>query len=95
MPIPDAADFTEQFEKVRGRTLRVARSIPRDKMEWTFREGRFTFGDILRHLAATERYMWAENARFHKSPPEARSFARKFQIAIASHSPFGFAAEAA
>jgi uncharacterized damage-inducible protein DinB len=77
MPIPSAADFTEQFDKVRGRTLRVARCIPREKIEWTFREGRFTFGDILRHLAATERYMWAENAQFHPSayPGHSRSLA--------------------
>jgi uncharacterized damage-inducible protein DinB len=77
MPNPNAADFIEQFEKVRGRTLRVARCIPHDKIEWTFREGRFTFGDILRHLAATERYMWAENAQFRPSiyPGHSRALA--------------------
>lgn len=77
MPIPNAADFTEQFDKVRTRTLRVARCIPRDKLEWTFREGRYTLGDILRHLAATERYMWGENAQFRPSsyPGHSRELA--------------------
>jgi uncharacterized damage-inducible protein DinB len=56
--------FTTHLEKIRARTLRVARCIPPEKIEWTFKPGRFTLGDLLRHLAGTERYMWAENARF-------------------------------
>ena len=30
-------------------------------MEWRHREDAFSFGDILRHLAGTERFMFAEN----------------------------------
>ena len=59
--------FTTHLEKIRARTLRVARCIPPEKIEWTFKPGRFTLGDLLRHLAGTERYMWAENARFQPS----------------------------
>ena len=36
-------------------------------MEWTFQEGKFTIGDIIRHLANIERYMYAENAQFKPS----------------------------
>ncbi|MGH9591852.1 MAG: DinB family protein [Bryobacteraceae bacterium] len=64
---PRAAEFADYFDKVRGRTLRVAKCIPAEKLEWTFRPGRFTLGDLLRHLAGTERYMWGENARFAPS----------------------------
>jgi uncharacterized damage-inducible protein DinB len=45
------------------RTLRVARCIPPDKIDWTYAVGKFTLGDLLRHLVVTERYMWAENVR--------------------------------
>jgi uncharacterized damage-inducible protein DinB len=59
--------FLDYYEKIRGRTLRVARLIPPEKIEWTYREGKFTFGDLLRHLAAIERYMFAENAQLKPS----------------------------
>lgn len=67
LPRNAVAQFLDHFEKVRGRTLRVARCIPPDKIEWTFKPGRFTLGDLVRHLAGVERYMWAENARFQPS----------------------------
>lgn len=63
MEIASAESFLAYLEKVRERTLRVARHIPPERLEWSYREGRFSFGDILRHLGAIERYMFAENAR--------------------------------
>jgi uncharacterized damage-inducible protein DinB len=85
MENPEVAKFLDQFEKVRGRTLRVARCIPPDKLEWTFRPGRFTLGDFLRHLAGVERYMWAENARFQPSkyPGHSRELAEGFDAVFA------------
>ena len=59
--------FLEYFEKVRGRTLRVISHIPPDMIEWTYREGRFTFGDLIRHLATIERFMYAENLMMRPS----------------------------
>jgi uncharacterized damage-inducible protein DinB len=61
--IQHAATFASYFDGVRGRTLRVAACIPRDRLEWAPRAGAFTFGDLLRHLGAVERYMFAENAQ--------------------------------
>jgi uncharacterized damage-inducible protein DinB len=81
----EVAKFLDQFEKVRGRTLRVARCIPPDKLEWTIRTGRFTLGDFLRHLAGVERYMWAENARFRPSkyPGHSRELADGYDAVFA------------
>ena len=61
------AEFLDYFEKVHNRTLRVLRCIPPDKIEWTYREGKFTLGDIARHIAAIERHMFAENVQFKPS----------------------------
>ena len=58
----EATAFFDYWEKVRGRTLRVVNCIPEDRLEWTWQEGKFTFGDIVRHLAGIERDMYAENA---------------------------------
>ena len=77
MANPNTAEFADYFDKVRARTVQVAKCIPPEKLEWTFREGRFTFGDLLRHLASTERYMWAENALLRPSiyPGHSRALA--------------------
>lgn len=54
--------FLDYFEKVRGRTLRVAVCVPEEAFETSPTGKGFSFGDILRHLAGLERFMFAENA---------------------------------
>jgi uncharacterized damage-inducible protein DinB len=60
MQIRTASQFLEYWDSVRGRTRRVVTCIPPDKLEWTYRAGTFTLGDLVRHLATVERYMYAE-----------------------------------
>ncbi len=60
MEIRSAVRFLEYWESVRGRTRRVVACIPPDLIEWTHQTGRFTLGDLVRHLATIERYMYAE-----------------------------------
>ncbi len=55
--------FLDYWASVRGRTSRIVRAIPPEHLEWTYRPGKFTLGDLVRHLAALERYMFAENVR--------------------------------
>jgi uncharacterized damage-inducible protein DinB len=61
------SEFLDYYEKIRQRTLQVIACIPADKYDWTYREGKFSFADIIRHLATIERYMYAENAQFKPS----------------------------
>jgi uncharacterized damage-inducible protein DinB len=56
------AEFLDYWEKVKGRTRRVVDRIPADRLEWSWQPGKFTLGDLVRHLGAIERYMYAENA---------------------------------
>ena len=42
--------------------MRVVACVPPDKVDWTYKPGAFTFGDLIRHLGAIERWMFAENA---------------------------------
>jgi len=67
METPTIQSFLHYFGNVRERTMRVARCIPPDKIEWTCAPGKFTLGDLLRHLAVAERYMWAENVQCQPS----------------------------
>ena len=61
MQITTVSAFLEYFESIRGRTRRVVRAIPPERIEWAHAPGRFTLGDLVRHLASTERWMFAEN----------------------------------
>lgn len=63
MEITNAESFAGYFDGVRARTLRVAAAIPRERLEWAPAPGAFSFGDLLRHLGAMERYMFAENVQ--------------------------------
>ena len=58
MEIKSVESFLDYYEKIRGRTLRVIKAIPPEKMNWSYREGKFTLADLVRHIASTERYMY-------------------------------------
>ena len=62
----DLDEFLHHFGRVRERTRRVAACIPEDQVEWTYKPGAFTLGDLVRHIAVTERYIWAETV--HNRP---------------------------
>lgn len=67
MEIQTIKPFLDYFERIRERTLRVISCVPPEQIEWTYKEGKFTFGDVIRHLATIERYMYAENAQLKPS----------------------------
>jgi len=74
----DLGEFLDYFERVRERTRRVAVCIPEDRIEWRPRPGAFSLGDLVRHIAVTERYMWAETvlnrpSRYVSHGPEIAS----------------------
>jgi uncharacterized damage-inducible protein DinB len=58
--IRTVAQFLEYWDSLRGRTRRLVACIPPDRLEWSYRPGKFTLGDLVRHLATIERYMYAE-----------------------------------
>lgn len=63
MEIARIEPFLDYFERVRERTRRVIACIPAEHLEWRPRPGAFSFGDLIRHLGALERYMFAENVQ--------------------------------
>ncbi len=63
MEIHTVHEFLGYFERVRERTKRVVACIPEDRLEWTPGGDCFTSGNLVRHIAGTERWMWAENVR--------------------------------
>ncbi len=62
MVIGGIESFLEYWQSARRRTVRVLERIPEADLEWSYAAGRFTFGDLFRHLAGIERFMYAETA---------------------------------
>ena len=84
MIIPNVESFLSYVDSVRGRTRRVVVAIPPEHVEWTHRDGAFTLGGLVRHIAATERYMFAETARGNKSvyPGHGRELADGYDAVL-------------
>ncbi len=78
-------ELIDYFERVRERTMRVVACIPPDRVDWTYKEGKFTLGDIVRHLAAIERWTFAENAQRRPSryPGHGRELADGYDAVVA------------
>ena len=64
---PCASAHEIDYSRIKNRTRKLFDYIPPDKIEWTYQAGKFTVGDLIRHLACIERYMYAENVRFSPS----------------------------
>ncbi len=77
-------EFVSWFDRIRERTMRVAACVPPDKVDWTYRDGTFTLGDLMRHLASIERWMFAENAQRRPSryPGHGRDLAHGYDAII-------------
>jgi uncharacterized damage-inducible protein DinB len=60
MEITSMSSFLQYYERIRQRTNKLVTLIPPDKIDWTYKTGKFTLGDLVRHIAAIERFMFAE-----------------------------------
>ena len=63
MEMPDLGTFLDYHASVHARTRRLVMLIPPAELEWAPAAGKFTFGDLVRHLAAIERWMYGETVQ--------------------------------
>lgn len=85
MEIATVEGFLRYHARIRARTDRLVPLIPAEQIEWRPHAGRFSFGDLLRHLAGLERYMWAENVHGRPSryPGHAPDLAPGYDATLA------------
>jgi uncharacterized damage-inducible protein DinB len=67
MEITSVKSFLDYYEKIRARTLRLIEVIPPEHLDFTYKPGKFTIGDQIRHIATIERYMYGETISGRKS----------------------------
>ena len=87
MTITSGPEFATYWTGVRARTRKVILCIPPAQLEWAPQRGRWTFGDIVRHLAGIERDMYGENVQGQPSryPGHDRGLADGFDAVLAFH----------
>jgi uncharacterized damage-inducible protein DinB len=87
MEIRSAESFVGYWAGIRGRTRRVVEVIPPDRIEWSPGPGRWSLGDVVRHLAGIERDMYAENVRGRPTryPGHGRELAEGLPAVLAYH----------
>src|SRR3954469_4130376 len=56
----DLDEFLHYLGRVRVRTRSLDACILTANVEWTYKPRAFTLGDLVRHIAVTERFIWAE-----------------------------------
>ncbi len=62
MEITKIETFLVYLEKTRAATLKVIEVIPPAKLDWSYMPNKFTIADLVRHIAAIERTVFAEVA---------------------------------
>lgn len=60
MEISSIRSFIDFQDKVRARTDKLLDVVPPDQLDFAYLPGKFTIGDQIRHIAAIERWMFAE-----------------------------------
>ncbi len=60
MVVTNISTFLTYYEKTRSITNSVINVIPPDQIDWSYKPGKFTIGDLVRHIAAIERNVFAE-----------------------------------
>ena len=76
MEIRDPALFLDYLASTHKRTRRVIACIPPGDIDWAPAPGKFSCGDLVRHLANIERHMYAENV--HGKPSRYAGHGREF-----------------
>lgn len=61
MEITNIPVFLDYCKRIRERTKRLIGIIPPELMDFTYMPGKFSIADQIRHIAAIERYMYAES----------------------------------
>lgn len=52
--------FLKQYESIRKRTLRLIEVVQPQHLDFSYKKGKFTLADQIRHIGAIERYLYAE-----------------------------------
>lgn len=84
MEITSVESFIDYYEKIRARTNRLIAIVPPEHIDFTYKPGKFTIGDQIRHIATIERYMYGETISGRPSayPGCGKEFAETYEDVV-------------
>ena len=84
MEITSVKSFIDYYEKIRARTNRLIAIVPPEHIDFTYKLGKFTIGDQIRHIATIERYMYGETISGKQSayPGCGKEFAETYEDVV-------------
>lgn len=59
--------FLEYYDSVSERTNHLLKVVPTEQINFSYKKGKFTIGDQIRHIAAIERFMFCETIEGRKN----------------------------
>lgn len=85
MEITSVKSFIDYYEKIRSRTNKLIAVVPPEHIDFTYKPGKFTIGDQIRHIATIERYMYGETISGRPSayPGCGKEFAESYEDVVA------------
>lgn len=85
MEITSVKSFIDYYEKIRSRTNKLIAVVPPEHIDFTYKPGKFTIGDQIRHIATIERYMYGETISGRPSayPGCGKEFAESYEDIVA------------
>ena len=85
MEVMRVAPFVDYLDRVHERTRRIVVRVREEDLEWQAGSGRLTPGELIRHLAGIERFMYAETVHGRPSayPGHSRDLAAGLSATIA------------
>lgn len=86
MEVTRVAPFLDYLDKFHERTRRIVECVREEDLEWEAAPGRMTPGDLIRHLATIERYMYAETV--HGRPSAFAGHGRELADGLAATKTF-------
>jgi uncharacterized damage-inducible protein DinB len=67
METTSISSFLDYYSKVKGRTNRLLSVVRPEHLDFSYKQGKFTIADQIRHIAAIERFMFVETLVGRKS----------------------------
>lgn len=67
MEITSVSSFLDYYARVRERTNRLIQVVQPEHLDFSYKPGKFSVGDEIRHIATIERYMFCETIAGRKS----------------------------
>lgn len=55
-------EYLAYYARIRERTEKVITAVPEEYYDWSYKGGKFTIADIIRHIANIERWVYVECA---------------------------------